>query len=128
MGVDMTISLHLSMCPDTGKPYHYRLNRDTNRLEKVYSLPDLEVPPELKKYLVGSGRVFRAYIDNLTDDTYEAPMDLFLDSYPSWEKVKESDDYPDAEEYWTEEDHNNFKRLIEWCNKQDVYFYVSWSY
>lgn len=121
MGFDINIEMVLSMCAETGKPYSY--GKD---LERVYDFSTILVPQELKQYLVGRGPVFHAYTQHFNyEDRYNVPVYEFLEHYPSWDSVQE--EYADHE-YWTEEDHNKFKELLEWCKAQRVSFRVDWSY
>lgn len=121
MGFDINIDMIMHMCEHTGKPYYY--GKDLNR---VYEIPTLEVPQELKEYFVGRGPVFHAYTSHFNmEDRYSASVYEFLEHYPSWKEVQE--DYEDHD-YWTEDDHKKFKQLLEWCQTQRPSFRVSWSY
>lgn len=119
MGFDLSIELVMMMCPIKGKPFYY-----TNSLEKVYGIPDIEVPEHLAQYLQGRGYHYLAYIEGLADDGPTRP-DVVLDAYPSFEEVQKHHSY---EDYWTEGDHELFKELLEWCVDQKVSFQISWSY
>ena len=121
MGFDINIEMILSMCEETGKPFYYGKG-----FERIYELPILEVPQELQEYLVGRGPIFHAYTDHFNyENRYNVSVKEFLEDYPSWLSVQE--EYP-SHNYWLEEDHNKFKELLEWCEKQKVSFRVSWSY
>lgn len=121
MGFDISIDMVLCMCNKTGKPYYYG-----NNLVKIYDFSSIVVPDHLKEYLVGRGPVFHAYTSEFNyENRYNVPVYEFLEQYPSWSSVQE--EYKDHD-YWTEEDHNKFKELLEWCKKQSVDFRVSWSY
>ena len=121
MGFDINIEMVLSMCKVTGKPYYLGAN-----FEHIYDIGDIVVPEHLKEYLVGRGPVFHAYTSDFNyENRYNVSVYEFLEHYPSWEDVhKEYEDH----DYWTEDDHNKFKELLEWCKKQCVDFRVSWSY
>ena len=126
MGFDIYISLNLHMCPEQGKPFYYKYNQKEKTTEKVYEMPTLDVPKPLRKYLQGRGHLFHAYTDVFNErDVFEACVEQFLEYYPSWEEVSKHEEVPD---YWDEEDHTNFKKLLEWCSVQDCSFHVSWSY
>ena len=121
MGFDINIEMVLHVCNKTGKPYYYGKN-----FERIYEIPPITVPEHLREYLEGRGPVFHAYTGHFNaQDIYNVTTYGFLQQYPTWDSVQE--EYEDHE-YWTEEDHNKFKELLEWCNKQSVVFRVSWSY
>lgn len=121
MGFDINIDMILHMDKDTGKPFYYGKG-----LEHMYDISSFVVPDHLKEYLVGRGPVFHAYTSEFNyENRYDVPVSEFLEHYPSWKEVQE--DYKDHD-YWTEADHNKFKELLEWCQKQPVSFRVSWSY
>jgi len=125
MGFDLTIRCVLSMCSETGKPYYW-LNS-----ERVYTLPPI-VPEQHRKYLNQRGHHFHAYIERFKDYThvYEMSVESFLDGYPTWETVMNSEirkEYS-IEEYWTKKDHNGFERALEWLSRQMGQFSINWSY
>ena len=126
MGFDLTVHLCLSLCPTTGKPFHYRTNPETGLLERCYDIPTISVPENLREYLEGRGKHFHAYTDMFTEnDQSEIFVEQFLDKYPPWETVCASNFY---DESWTQEDHLAFKSLLKWCAMQSVPFLVSWSF
>lgn len=122
MGFDLFIHLKLTMCENTGKPYYF-----DKSLVKKYDYPEINIPEELRKYLYGRGHFFHAYVDPIEDQDIGFEVDVceFLDSFPDWKEVTEHDRYDD---YWTEEDHNNFKALLECLESLPYPFSVSWSY
>ena len=130
MGFDINIELCFLMCSMTGKPYYYQYDKTTNKVNRIYELPSVEVPEELRKYLVGRGHLFHAYTETFNErDVFETSVDQFLENYPSWEDVMEHEEFrDDIPDFWNEEDHIGFKTLLEWCAKQDYMFRVSWSY
>lgn len=130
MGFDLYIQLSLTMCPETGKPYYYGTTKETGKFEKIYELPDIEIPKQYRKYLYGRGHFFHVYTDYFNEnDVFDVSTNVFLEHYPTWETFTQSsyytDDDPDA---WTKEDHIGFKKLLTYLSKQDLPFAVSWSY
>lgn len=125
MGFDLSIEMVMAMCPIKGKPYYSVYNKETKQNEKFYGIPDIEIPEHLAKYLTGRGWHFQPYVEDLNNDGH-ARVDELLDQFPSFDKVKEHSSY--HENRWTEEDHNNFRDLLELLNEQKVCFQVSWSY
>lgn len=130
MGFDINVNMVLHMCPKTGKPFYYGYNKQQNNYEKIYELPTLVVPEKMCEYLVGRGHLFHAYTDHFNEeDVFDVSVEVFLNEYPPWEDVQQSDYFRDDEvDYWNEEDHEGFKRLLEWCTQQTVPFRVNWSY
>ena len=128
MGFDINVNMVLHMCPKTGKPFYYGYKKETNNYEKIYELPTLVVPETIREYLVGRGHIFHAYTEFFNEnDVYDVSVEDFLEHYPSWEEVVEHSSYED-DCCWTDEDHEGFKQLLEWCMKQTVAFRVNWSY
>ena len=128
MGFDINISLVLGMCEETGKPFYYKYNKYTG-VQKSYEIPNVEVPKELRPYLVGRGHIFHAYTKTFNErDVYETSVEQFLENFPSWDDVQAHENYEEGECGWTEYDHENFKKLVEWCSVQDCSFRISWSY
>lgn len=128
MGFDINVNMVLHMCPKTGKPFYYKFNQEKRITEKCYELPSIVVPAKMCEYLVGRGHIFQAYTEYFNDrEMYDVSVEDFLEQYPSWDEVLEHSSYDD--EYgWIEEDHEGFKRLLEWCTRQGICFRVSWSY
>lgn len=121
MGFDIAIEMIMGMCKETGKPYYHGKN-----FEHMYDISHIVVPEHLREYLEGRGPIFHAYTSDFNyENRYEVPVYEFLEHYPSWKEVHE--EYADHD-YWTENDHNKFKELLEWCEKQAVSFRVNWSY
>lgn len=124
MGFDLFIHMSLTMDAETGKPFYF--GKD---YEKIYELPTIEIPPELKKYLQGRGHHFHVYTDKFNrKDIFEVNVTTFLERYPSWNRFMESDYYEEDPEGWTRDDHKNFKKLLKFLEDQKVNFTVSWSY
>jgi hypothetical protein len=124
MGFDINIEMVLYMCNKTGKPYYYNKNS-----ERIYEMPSVTVPKELVPYFTERGSVFHAYTEIFNEEErYNVSIEEFLEHYPSWDAVQEHSCYDGCEEWWVEDYHINFKKLLEWCMKQDVTFRISWSY
>ena len=124
MGFDLFIHMSLMMDEGTGKPYYFGKN-----LEKMYDLPTVDIPEELKKYLYGRGSHFHVYTDKFNrKNIYHVDLNTFLEKYPSWKRFTESDYYDPEDNYWTREDHKNFKKLLEFLQSSECHFTVSWSY
>ena len=125
MGFDIQITVTFHLCPETGKLYHYETNPQ-DIIEKVYGVPDIEVPEEFRKYLVGRGHIFHAYTEYFNETQhYDVGVEDFLAHYPSWEEVVAHPNYYDE---WTKEDHDGFEDLLAWCTGQPILYGVSWSY
>ena len=122
MGFDLFIHHKLMMCDITGKPYYFGEN-----LEKVYEFPEFKLPEKLVEYLQGRGRFFHAYTDRFEEAGVGFEVDVceFLDQFPDWEEVQGHEQY---DEFWTKEDHENFKELLECLESLPCPFSVSWSY
>lgn len=130
MGFDINICLELLLCPSTGKPYYYGYNQDTLTLGKVYALPDTQIPGHLRKYLVGRGHLFHAYTEYFNQqDIFKTNVQTFLDVYPDWSTVMESQFYTDEyEDAWNEDDHTAFKELLVFLTTQEATYTILWSY
>lgn len=129
MGFDINITMELYMCPASGKPYYLKWNKEQKNYEKIYDIPQLIVPAKMCEYLEGRGHIFHAYTEKFnSEERYNVSVDEFLEEYPTWADVVDNDLYRDEGYYWSEEDHEGFKRLLEWCLEQDVPFRVVWSY
>lgn len=129
MGFDINIIMELYMCPMTGLPYY---NRCVNHaVQKVYGRPAITVPPNLRKYLVGRGKIFAAYTEHFNKEgCSEIDVAAFLNRFPSWDNIVASEWWTvnGDDDDWTREDHNRFYELIQWCQNQDVDFHIRWSY
>jgi hypothetical protein len=124
MGFDIKVEMIMSMSPETGKPYYLGKTED-GTYQMIYEIPNITVPDELRKYLYSYGRHFRTYTRKAEMGWgLSVTVDYLLDTYPSWEDVLIENDGT----WWTEEDHEGFKKLLQWCDMQDVYFMVTWSY
>lgn len=124
MGFDLFIHMTLLMDDATGKPFYYGAG-----VEKIYELPTVNIPEELRKYLYGRGHHFHVYTDKFNrKDIFEVNVRTFLERFPSWHRFEESDYYQDDPNAWTREDHKNFKKLLNLLADLPISFTVSWSY
>lgn len=125
MGFDFSIQLILKICSKTGQPFFY-----SNKFEKIYELPKLEVPEEFRPFVQDRGRLYHVYTDDFNiDNKLEASPEELLDVFPDWEDVKGSDYYEGyTENDWSEKTHNLFREALEWFAKQPYSFQASWSY
>jgi hypothetical protein len=131
MGFDILIELCYMMCAETGKPYYYHYDKTTQKMNRMYELPSIEVPKELRQYLVGRGYLFHAYTQYFEQNEMgcTVSVEVFLENYPTWEEVMKHEEFrDDLVDFWNEDDHNGFKTLLEWCVKQEYFFQVTWSY
>lgn len=124
MGFDIYIKMSMMVCPETGRPFYYKKNKETGKTEKLYEFPSVIIPEHLRKYITGRGSHFNAYIEGCVE-SMNCDVDFFLDRFPSWEDVQIHECYDDS---WTSDDHFGFEDLLIWCNEQDVPFEVCWSY
>lgn len=131
MGFDIYITLSMMMCNKTGKPFYHGTDPVTGRFAAIYGYPDTVVPENLRKYLIGRGHLFGAYTKQLELDElgFNVGVDQFLGNYPSWEDVMNHEEFRDDElEYWNEDDHENFQKLLKWCVASGLDYHVTWSY
>ena len=113
MGFDLSIQLHLCMCPQSGIPFAW----DTYLGKTYVNLSDYVVPPEFRKWVQARGRHFHSYILWCDESTSSCDVGLFLENFPEWKDV----------DNWTEKDHNEFKAALEYFARYPGYV-VSWSY
>jgi hypothetical protein len=131
MGFDIFVELTFMMCDEKGKPFYYEYDDGTKKLNRIYDLPSIEVPQELRKYLVGRGHLFHAYTKYFDDNNmgFNVSVEAFLEHYPSWDEVIEHAEFrDDIPGFWNEDDHVGFRDLLEWCSKKKCAFHVTWSY
>ena len=119
MGFDYRINIHISISTETGLPFIWGPN-----FEQLPYVPEKHaVPVHLRKYLEGQGRFFKSYMP----EDYIETVENWIDQFPSWETICEEYDEEQREEYeWTEKEHEEFKELLQWLNK-NLYANVSWS-
>lgn len=130
MGFDLCFQMCLHLCNETGKPFYYGRNPETNQIEKIYGVPEVEIPKKLRSSLVLRGHFLHVYTDYFNEnDVFDVSVNVFQEHFPSWDEFLDSnyysDDDPDA---WTEKDHRNLKKLVKFLCKQPFPFAVSWSY
>jgi hypothetical protein len=143
MGFDFYITLSMMMCHRVGKPFYYGKDEATGHLKRVYELPKLNVPDNLKEYLQQRGHHFHAYIHRFEEENsliHDVSVAEFLEGFPTWEQVKQADSFKDQmfgykeeeedsdSDCWSRKDHECLLRLLTWCNEQPYDFRVSWSY
>ena len=124
MGFDLSIQVRFFICERTGKLYYY----SRKGFDRIYGVPDMNIPEKWWDYVKHRGKIYRAYIDYFDSNNNMSPDIIeFEENYPSWQDVKESVDYEDGwADEWIEQDHNEFYEFIKWCSKQDIPFFVSW--
>jgi hypothetical protein len=129
MGFDLFLQMSLTMDEATGKPFYYGTNKETGKIERIFEIPQIDIPEQLRKYLYGRGHHFHVYTEKFNrKDIFHVGVSAFLDRFPSWTRFAESDYYTDEPAGWTHEDHKNFKKLLKLLEEQKVSFTVSWSY
>lgn len=129
MGFDLYIHMCMIMDETTGKPFYYGLNEETGKSEKIFGLPIIEIPEELRKYMYLRGHHMHVYTDKFNrKDIYHVSSDTFLERFPSWTRYRDSDYYADDPSAWTHDDHRNLKKLLKFLELQMVDFSVSWNY
>ena len=87
--------------------------------DDISSHTNYVVPNEYRKYLKQTGEHFKKYIHHLR--AYVVDADIFLRTYPRWEDIKIHT------EQWTQREHNEFKKALEWFASKDA-FILEWSY
>lgn len=98
--------------------------------EKVYEIPNLEIPEQYLPFVQDRGHLYHLYTDYFNDrDIYStSPVEL-LKHFPSWEEVASSSIYEGyTEEDWSKKTHNLFREALEWFSSQPYSFQASWSY
>ena len=116
MGFDLFIELNLLIDEHTGLPIVYIYGG-----KKDFNVMDFQVPTQYRKFLRQHGKWISKYVESFEGNYIST--DLFLECYPEWESVVEGYD----EDGWTKEDHEEFKKALEWFSSKENYI-VSWSY
>ncbi len=126
MGFDLNIRAVLSLCSDTGKPYYYMESSSRGLSMRIYDLSTLSIPKEHRRFLKQRGSIFHAYTSCVFDEEIiTVTITDFLEKYPPWEAVKA---YDEENTYWTETDHNEFKKALEWFDQDSIQYTIDWSY
>lgn len=125
MGFDFYIKARLNICKETGKFYTWSYTAPSN-FQTIYDI-NIVVPEEHRRFVDLHGHFLHSYtISCEGDDKYEADVSELLESFPSWDDVSDSDSIKRYD--WTEDDHNAFKKALEWFKSQRISFYATWSY
>jgi hypothetical protein len=99
---------------------------------KVYGIPDITVPKEFRRFIQQFGNFLHAYTTARMPDEYSHITEIsalaFLDQYPTWNDVLINPNYDRDDDFWTEKDHDEFKKALEWFSDQSVGYTVTWSY
>lgn len=125
--------------PDTGLPYTIEVI-----YKKVYiplkEIPFVEekenlsvedknmpiLPERFRQFARMDGNYLWPYFKNVNYSIpLKAPVYYLLQHFPTWESIKESDEW--AQNNWDETKHNLFKECLEWCNTQKG-FWGQWPY
>jgi hypothetical protein len=122
MGFDLYISCRINVCNETGKLFFY-----TDQYIKNYSIPEILVPEEYRRFLKQRGHHLGLYTSKVTDE-YSTSVENFLDKFPEWSEIVEDADYEEYEDIWKEEDHDLFKNALDWLARQQIGFIVSWDF
>lgn len=122
MGFDLYISCRINVCNETGKLFFY-----TDQYIKNYSIPEILVPEEYRRFLKQRGHHLGLYTSKVTDE-YSTSVENFLDKFPEWSEILEDADYEEYEDIWKEEDHDLFKNALDWLARQQIGFIVSWDF
>jgi hypothetical protein len=114
----MTIELHLSVCPNIGKPICAYTGKPIS-----LNIDDYIIPEKFRKWCKYKGPQFQHYILEL-DNEHHTTIDAkrFFDNFPEWDDIK--DNFNDN---WTENDHNEFLNFVEYLSKYPGYI-LSWNY
>lgn len=115
----MTIQLHLEMCPKTGQPFIISSNNKPEYIDiNNYIIPEL-----FRKWCKYKGTHFQAYLLEL-DNEYHTTMNVkgFLENFPEWCDIKDHNF-----NNWTEEDHNEFKQVVEYLAERPGYI-LCWNH
>lgn len=123
MGFDLNIIINISIDEVTGLPYVWG-NLNENKI-KSYNPEEYQIPEEYRKWIHQRGHHFHVYIKMFDDSTTQCNADTFLNYYPIWKDIK-YDILNDDE--WTEENHNEFKKCLEWLVSKPGVFGITWSY
>jgi len=122
MGFDLYISCRINVCNETGKLFFY-----TDQYIKNYTIPDIIVPQEYRRFLKQRGHHLGLYTSKVTDE-YSTSVENFIDKFPEWSEIFEDALYEEYEDIWKEEDHDLFRDALIWLARQPIGFIVSWDF
>ena len=129
MGFDLLITISTGIDYDTGIPFVYY--NDNGFLEKKpYDPSEFVIPREFRRFIEQRGHHFQTYIKLFAPDCFTSNVKDFLALYPDWFEVAAENDIQEDDDWWTEKDHNEFKRALEWMSNTSLIpiFDISWSY
>ncbi len=122
MGFDIFVELRLKIDPFNGTFYAYGINgRETVKPEEYL------IPKEHLRFVKGRGHIYHAYIQNIHETETDVEAPYFEKVFPSWADVQKYKVYEECKDDWTEDDHKNFFRAIQWFSSHPG-FHVIWSY
>lgn len=78
----------------------------------------LTIPEKYCPFITMDGNHLSHYFKDINGGfgTYMADVPTILKTFPTWESIKDSDDW--AKHGWDETKHNLFKECLEWCAAQ----------
>lgn len=121
MGFDLQIRISLGICQETGKAFYY-----SQDYSKKYDLESSIVPEEYRKFFQLHGRFLHAYTDHFNEESQSSvDLHVFFEEFPNWTTVKEflDENYKD---FWTEMEHTQFRKTLEWCVESGISYRVEW--
>jgi len=129
MGFDLTISISTGIDNTTGVPFMYYNNNGVLD-RKQYDPLEFVIPKEFRRFIEQSGYHFQTYVKLFEPGRTTASVKDFLLCYPDWNEVKIENDIQEDDDWWTEKDHNGFKRALEWMADTSLIpiFEIWWSY
>ena len=119
MGFDLLVILNTPIDPETGFAYAFVDGKKVPFMSRNYKVPEWARP-----YLEQRGPWFHSYIKPFGTGCNQCSADVFLHYYPKWNHVKKENG-PNVT--WTKEDHDGFRRALEWLSSKNVYG-LMWSY
>ena len=99
------------------------LNQITGKVRMDYMDYTREVPVEFRRFIYNRGYIFDKY--RYGDESYLEPS-IILENFPDWSVIEEGNTDED-DDSWTEDDHNAFKKAMEWFSAAEIYI-VTWSF
>jgi hypothetical protein len=113
MGFDLHIMLNLLIDENNGLAIVYK-----NGAKNVFDVSEYQVPAQYRRFILQRGHWFHTYVVQFEGNTIST--DELLKHYPDWKDAVVEDD-------WTKEDHDEFKKALEWFAWKGNYI-VTWSY